>query len=169
MGSRAMSSLRRRQARPFRASARRLLRLSMCVCGAIAAIGFVVASGALAAGPRITSVAFTGNQAHPTITIRGQGLGELPSPRPSYHPLGHPLCPPKPTLPLARYGFNYGVRLYLEDFTQHWSAGRYRPSLNELDCIGVIATAFNPTHIVIHLGAAYPRLKTTTGATATSA
>jgi hypothetical protein len=132
-------------------------------------MGLAAAAGALAANPQITSVIFTGNQSHPTISIRGQGLGKRPSPNPNYHPLGHPLCPPQPTRPQVQYGLDYGTSLYIEDSGAQpvWSAGRYRPSLNELDCVGIRLTAFTPTHIVFHLGVAYPKLKNTNGAVST--
>ena len=62
-----------------------------------------------------------------------------------------------PTKPLAAYGFDYGTSLFLEDRTQQpvWSAGRYRPQLNELDCIGVIVVKFTPALVVFRLGASY--------------
>ena len=119
---------------------------------------------AIAAGPTITAVTFTGGQAHPVITIVGSGFGAQPSPNPSYHPpsLTHPLCPVKPTKPLAAYGFDYGTRLFLVDSTAHpgWAAGRYRPGLRELDCIGFLIEHYTPTKIVYRLGAAYPHVPT---------
>ncbi len=123
-------------------------------------MGLLLPAAAPAAGPKIRAVRFSGNQAHPVITITGQQLGKTPRPNPAYHPLGHPLCPPKPILPGARYGFDYGIRLYLEDSEAQpvWSAGRYRPSLNELDCIGIVLVRFTPSRVVYRLGAAYPNL-----------
>jgi hypothetical protein len=119
-----------------------------------------VCATAIGASPssatKITSVTFSGNQARPTITIHGQHLGTRPRPNPAYHPLGHPpLCPPTPTKPLAAYGFDYGTSLFLADRTQQpaWSAGRYRPQANELDCIGVIVVKFTPGVVVFRLGA----------------
>ncbi len=114
------------------------------------------------AHPRITSVTFTGSQTKPTITIRGQHLGRRPRANPAYEPIGHPpLCPPSPTKPLPAYGFDCGTSLFLEDETQEpvWSAGRYRPALNELDCVGVVVVEFTPSLVVFRLGAFYAAAK----------
>ena len=125
----------------------------------------LLSSSAIAAGPTITAVTFSGGQAHPTITIVGSGFGARPSPSPGYHPpsLSHPLCPVKPTKPLAAYGFDYGTRLFLVDSTQRpiWAAGRYRPGLPELDCIGLLIERYTPTKVVYRLGAAYPHVPST--------
>ena len=136
-----------------------LRRASVLLAGA-AAVGLLAASvgvGAGAAPATITSVTFTGSQTKPTITIHGQRLGTRPLPNPAYHPLGHPpLCPPTPTKPLAAYGFDYGTSLFLADRKQQpWSAGRYRPQANELDCIGVLVVKFTPGLVVFRLGAFY--------------
>ncbi len=120
------------------------------------------ASASPTAQPRITSVTFTGSQTKPTITIRGQHLGTRPRANPAYEPIGHPpLCPPSPTKPLPAYGFDYGTSLFLEDETQEpvWSAGRYRPALNELDCVGVVVVKFTPSRVVFRLGAFYATAK----------
>ena len=124
--------------------------------------GLALSSSAIAAGPTIMSVTFTGSRAHPVITIVGSGFGARPTPDPGYHPLSHPLCPVAPTKPLAQYGFDYGTRLFLSDSTQHpvWSAGRYRPGIGELDCIGLLIKRYSPTKIVYQLGAAYPHVAT---------
>jgi hypothetical protein len=127
------------------------------------AVGVAAAPTATAPLPaRISSVTFTGVQAKPTITIRGHGFGTRPHPSPAYQPLGHPpLCPPTPTKPPAAYGFDYGTNLFLEDRTQQpvWSAGRYRPAQNELDCVGVIVVKFSPSLVVLRLGAFYTEAK----------
>ena len=121
-----------------------------------------------AADAKITSVSFAGNEINPTITIRGTGFGVRPTPNPPYHPpaLNHPLCRARPTLPLTRYGYDYGTELFLQDSSQApaWSAGRYRPSLRELDCIGLQVSKYTPTVIVLRLGAAYPLIPGTPGA-----
>jgi hypothetical protein len=111
---------------------------------------------------RIASVAFSGGSAKPTITIRGQHLGTRPLPNPAYNPLGHPpLCPPSPTKPPSAYGYDYGMSLFIEDRSQEpvWSAGRYRPALNELDCVGVVVVKFTPGLVVLRLGAFYREAK----------
>jgi hypothetical protein len=137
------------------------MRRSVVIALAGGILWLLVSAGAEAAGPKITSVVISGTEAHPVVTITGHRLGKRPLPNPAYHPLGHPpLCPPKPTLAPARYGFDYGTRLYIQDATQQpaWSAGRYRPSVNELDCIGIVLTKFTPSRVVFRLGAAYPTL-----------
>jgi hypothetical protein len=125
---------------------------------AAAAVFAGFASSATTASPTITSVTFAGSEVKPTITIRGQHLGKRPVPDPAYVPLGHPpLCPPAPSKAPAAYGFDYGTSLFIADKTQQpvWSAGRYRPQLSELDCVGVIIIKFTPSIVVLRLGAFY--------------
>jgi hypothetical protein len=127
----------------------------LVMAGALLAASF--ATGATMA-VRISGVAFHGPERNPVITVSGIGLGLRPKPNPAYHPLGHPpLCPTPPTKPLAAYGFDYGTRLYVDDRSQTpgWSAGRYRPQLSELDCIGLLVSSYSPTKVVFRLGAAY--------------
>jgi hypothetical protein len=133
------------------------LLLAVTVVGILAVAGAAGSDAATSSEAKITSVAFSGSQARPTITIHGQQLGTRPRPNPAYHPLGHPpLCPPTPTKPLAAYGFDYGTKLFLADEKQPpWSAGRYRPQVNELDCIGVVVVKFTPGLVVFRLGAFY--------------
>jgi hypothetical protein len=134
-------------------------RPSTCASLLIAAVLLGIAASASAKTPaRITSVTFSGSEAKPTITIRGQQLGARPRPNPTYVPLGHPpLCPPAPTKPPAAYGLDFGTNLYIADNTPQpkWSAGRYRPHLPELDCVGVIILKFTPSTVVFRLGAFY--------------
>jgi len=42
------------------------------------------------------------------------------------------------------------VRLRLQ-----WSGGRYRPSVNETDCIDLVVVKFTPTEVDFHLGPFY--------------
>lgn len=51
------------------------------------------------------------------------------------------------------------MSLYIQDATSRpvWGAGRYRPTVNELDCVGVIVKKFTPSSVVFSLGAAYPK------------
>lgn len=134
-------------------------------------VAFAVASMIVAAmlatsyatgGPltaKITAVTFHGPERNPVVTVRGLRLGVRPKPSPVYHPLGHPpLCPAQPTKPLATYGLDYGSGgLFVDDRSQSpvWAAGRYRPQLSELDCIGLVVVSFSPTKVVFRLGAAY--------------
>ena len=133
---------------------------------AVAVVSVVVAtmlatSLAMAASlaPKITSVTFHGSERDPVITVRGLRLGARPKPNPVYHPLGHPpLCPTHPTKPLAAYGLDFGGGgLFVDDRSQTpvWAAGRYRPQVSELDCIGLVVSSFSPTKAVFRLGAAY--------------
>jgi hypothetical protein len=118
----------------------------------------VVSASALTT-TRITSVVFTGGEAHPVITVRGHGFGAEPRRDPGYHPPGHPLCPvKKPKGNLKRFGYDYGTSLFLQNSSGNpiWAAGRYRPALDELDCIGVIVTKYTSSKLVFKLGAAYP-------------
>ncbi|MGZ6838620.1 MAG: hypothetical protein ACXVGE_22395, partial [Blastococcus sp.] len=127
-----------------------------------ALVGLCLVGVSTAASPSISSVVITGSQAHPVITIKGSGFGSRPAPNPAYHPpaLTHRLCPAKPVEPLARYGWDFGTHLYLVDSSQHpaWAAGRYRPALGELDCIGLLLSKYTATEIVFRLGAAYPTI-----------
>lgn len=137
---------------------RRCVALLAGVLVVSAALAASVATGASLA-PRITAVKVHGAERNPVITVVGQHLGLRPAPNPTYHPLGHPpLCPTRATKPLAAYGLDYGAAgLYVEDRGQTpvWAAGRYRPQVNELDCIGLLVVSFTPTEVVLRLGAAY--------------
>lgn len=55
-------------------------------------------------------------------------------------------------------GWNYGTQLWISiTSTTHsaWSAGRYRPALNELDCIGLTIVKYTGNKVVYRLGAGY--------------
>src|SRR5262249_7185914 len=135
--------------------------MRLAACAFVLALTGVLAFDSFAATTttgraKITAVKFTGSPANPVVTVHGVNLGARPLPNPSYQPLGHPpLGPPNATRASSSYGFDYGTNLYLADSTQHpvWSAGRYRPSLNELDCIGVIVIKFTRTLVVFRLDA----------------
>ena len=140
-----------------------MIRLRLVGLAVLAAIvGLCLVGVSTAASLSISSVVISGSPAHPVITIEGSGFGSRPALNPAYHPpaLTHRLCPAKPVLPLARYGWDYGTHLYLVDSSQHpvWAAGRYRPALGELDCIGLLISKYTPTKIVFRLGAAYPTI-----------
>ncbi len=101
----------------------------------------------------ITSVTFSGTTASPTVTVRGSNLGQLPAPNPAYTPEGHPpLCPAPPS---GNQGYDYGTSYYLADTSRNWSGGRYRPELNELDCIGLVTSSFSATEVMFTFGSAY--------------
>ncbi|HEX6392753.1 MAG TPA: hypothetical protein VFZ97_04890 [Acidimicrobiales bacterium] len=105
-----------------------------------------------AAGAAITSVVFSGTTLNPTVTVSGSGLGQLPAPNPTYTPEGTNLCPLPPS---ANQGYDYGTSFYLFDTSRNWAGGRYRPNLNELDCIGLIESKFTPSQVVFTFGSAY--------------
>jgi len=136
-------------------------RTVVVVVVAIVAAAMLAASLAMGASlaPKITAVTFHGPERDPVITVHGLRLGARPTPNPVYQPLGHPpLCPTKPTKPLAAYGLDFGSGgLFVDDRSQTpvWAAGRYRPQLSELDCIGLAVSSFSPTKTVFRLGAAY--------------
>ncbi|HTW08447.1 MAG TPA: hypothetical protein VME46_13100 [Acidimicrobiales bacterium] len=113
----------------------------------------------------VSSVAFHGTPAQPMIVVTGKGFGDRPVPSPSYTPAGHSYCPAV----AGNDGLDYGTSLWLSG-PGKWSAGRYRPELNELDCIGLILVSYSTTAIVFRLGAYYqdPKLaKLTTGSSYT--
>jgi hypothetical protein len=104
------------------------------------------------AGPQITSVTFGGTVQDPSITIRGKDLGAKPAPDPATSPSNQPLCPVVIT---GNAGLDYGTSLYVNDVGTSTAAGRYRPALNELDCIGLIVTKFTETEVDLRLGGFY--------------
>ena len=106
--------------------------------------------------PSISRIYFGGKPTNPTITIDGSDLNyegnqAVPPKNPPYSPSNQTLCPVKITgIP----GWDYGTRLYFTDKSAKpvWSAGRYRPKLGELDCIGLIVTQYTSGRIEYHFG-----------------
>jgi hypothetical protein len=135
-------------------NARRLLSLLGAVC-----IFFGVGTSPAAAltdrgAGAITSVTFTGTPAKLTITIVGRGL-TIPAPSPANSPSNQPLCP---KVIQGNAGLDYGTRFYVTAFANEklkYAAGRYRPSLNELDCIGIVVLSHTSTRVQFGFGAAY--------------
>jgi hypothetical protein len=86
--------------------------------------------------PTITSVAFTGTGANPTVTITGTNFGSLPSATPAG-------C--------GATGSNYGATgLWFQDVTQgKWTAGKSG------DCIGLVVSTWTSTQIVFGFGSFY--------------
>ena len=106
--------------------------------------------------PSISRVFFGGKPTNPTITIRGSDLNyegnqAIPPRNPPYSPSNQSLCPVKI---VGAPGWDYGTRLYFTDKSAKptWSAGRYRPKLGELDCIGLIVTQYTSGQIEFHFG-----------------
>lgn len=119
----------------------------------------VVAASSLAAPPAITALSVSGSSSRPVFTVVGHGLA-VPTPNPKVSPSGQPLCPLKIS---GNAGLDYGTQFglitwdgQLQDANaQIYAAGRYRPSLNELDCIGIVVLTHTPTRITFTLGHAY--------------
>jgi hypothetical protein len=128
---------------------------------AVAASSLVIAAGAAASGhgPTITAVKVSGSPSRPVFTIKGHAL-VVPKPNPKGSPSNQPLCPLKIS---GNAGHNYGVNLFVifwdgqtnDSNDLMYSAGRYRPTLNELDCIGLIVLKHTATQITMTLGHAY--------------
>jgi len=106
--------------------------------------------------PQITRVYFGGKPTNPIITIRGVDLNyepaqPIPPKNPTSTPSNQKLCPVEIK---GTPGFDYGTRLYFVDKSAkpEWSAGRYRPKIGELDCIGLIITQYTSGQIEFHFG-----------------
>ncbi len=104
------------------------------------------------AAATIQSVTVTGTPQNPSIVVHGNNLGTEPAPNPAGSPSNQPLCP---VVIKGNAGLDYGTSLYLNDNTGNFSAGRYRPGLNELDCIGFVVTKFTATEVDFRPGNAY--------------
>jgi hypothetical protein len=100
---------------------------------------------------QITSVSFAGSPANPSVVVRGTCLGTRPAPNPARHPSGLGGCPSIS----GDNGYLYGTSLYLAVPAQGWSGGRYRPELNETDCLDLVVTKFTPTEVDFHFGPFY--------------
>ena len=144
-----------------------MLRLSLAVALVITTLAAVISAGSASVSgqaignPSIGKVIFGGTPTHPGITVTGSDLtydpyyaSSRPDPNPAYTPGNHPLCPLKLT---GEQGYDYGTRLYLVDKSAQplWSAGRYRPALNELDCIGIVLEQWTSGAIQFRLGSGY--------------
>jgi hypothetical protein len=109
-----------------------------------------------AAGGTISSVTFSGSPANPSFVIHGTKLGALPKTDPPGHPSGQNGCPAI----AGDSGYDYGTNLYLAVPAKNWSAGRYRPSVNETDCLDLVVTKFAPTRVAFHFGPFYAKYVT---------
>jgi hypothetical protein len=128
---------------------------------AVAASSLVLTAAAPAAGhgPTITAVSVGGSPTRPVFTIKGHGL-VVPTPNPQGSPSNQPLCPLKIS---GNAGHNYGTNLFVVVWDGStngnnafmYSGGRYRPTLNELDCIGLIVLKHSPTQITLTFGHGY--------------
>ena len=95
----------------------------------------------------IDHVRFDASAKDPEIVIHGRGFGHRPDadPRRGTSDLGR--CGPIP----GHTGSDYGDQLWIEDSTQHWSAG----FTGYVDCIGLIIDRYSNHEIVYHLGSLY--------------
>src|ERR1022692_1066365 len=111
------------------------------------------ADRAVSTKPVISSVTFSGSVSHPTVTIKGTNFGKQPRHDPGCHPAGQGVC--------GNYtGYDYGNSLYLADRANGhgFAAGRYRPSIPELDAISFVITKYSATEIVFHFGNWYNQI-----------
>ena len=102
----------------------------------------------------ITSVRFSGTPTRPVVTITGRALS-IPAPSPKTSPSNQTLCP---RVIKGNAGLDYGTGFWVSAFQndkQIWSAGRYRPALRELDCIGIVVLSHTATRVRFTFGAAY--------------
>jgi hypothetical protein len=131
------------------------------LCASVASGAFT--SAATPSGRRISaairSLTVTGSTARPVFTVSGTGL-TIPPPSPKTSPSGQPLCPLKIS---GNSGLDYGTRFYVivwdgqpaDSNAQLYAAGRYRPELNELDCIGIVVLKHSPTRVTFTFGHGY--------------
>lgn len=106
--------------------------------------------------PSISLIIFGGTPTNPDITVRGTDLDyqpyqPVPPKVPSSTPSNQKLCP---VAIKGIPGYDYGQKLFFVDKSAkpEWSAGRYRPALGELDCIGIIVTRYTSGEVVFHFG-----------------
>ena len=104
--------------------------------------------------PTITSVAFSGTPANPTIAVRGRGLSPLPPTNPTGSPAGHDGCPSAS----GTYGSDYGLLFNLNDLSKGWSAGTAFAKLHNTSCIGIIPTKVTSGEVDFRLGSFYTTL-----------
>jgi len=110
---------------------------------AVAISSFVLVPAASSGpSPSITAVKVSGSPSHPVFTVTGHRL-TVPKPNPKKSPSGQPLCPVQIS---GNAGLDYGNAFFVNMWdgqpqdanAQLYAAGRYRPTLNELDCIGIV-------------------------------
>jgi len=128
---------------------------------AIAGASLILVAAAPAAGnrPTITAVKVSGSPSRPVLIVKGRGL-IVPKPNPATSPSGQPLCPLHIS---GNAGLDYGNALFVifwagqpnDDNALMYAAGRYRPSLSELDCIGLVVLKHTSTQITMTLGRGY--------------
>jgi hypothetical protein len=136
-----------------------VLAVAVLLLGAIAGLGVAGAARGTARRAVVTSVVVSGSPERPVFTISGHGL-TVPARNPKAAPARQPSCPLKTT---GTVGFDFGTSFYLIAWDGQpnatnaalYSAGRYRPALNELDCIGIVVLSHTPTKVMFTFGHAY--------------
>jgi hypothetical protein len=135
------------------------LRRALVSIGVAASSLTLVTMASAARATTVTAVKVTGSSSRPVFTVTGHGLA-LPKPNPTTSPSGQPLCPLQIT---GNVGLDYGNALFVivwdgqsqDPNAQLYAAGRYRPKLSELDCIGIVVLKSTPTRLTFTLGHAY--------------
>lgn len=135
------------------------LGIALVVVALCAGLAGTALAGRASVAASITSLTVTGGPSNPTFTITGHGLA-IPSPNPKSSPSNQPLCPVSIS---GNAGLNYGTQFYMvawaaqpnDTNSQLYAAGRYRPKLNELDCIGIVVKFHSATRVTFTLGHGY--------------
>jgi hypothetical protein len=119
----------------------------------------LLAAASSGTSPSITAVKISGSPSHPVFTVTGHGL-TVPKPNPTKSPSQQPLCPLKIK---GNAGLDYGNTFFVNMWdgqplganAQLYAAGRYRPTLNELDCIGIVVLKHTSNRISFTFGRGY--------------
>jgi len=129
---------------------------ALVACAVLTPPALAGAQRSAIANPSISLIIFGGKPSNPTITVRGSDLDyEASQPIPPTNPPNSPAnqtdCP---VAIKGNPGRDYGTRLYFVDRSAkpEWSAGRYRPGIHELDCIGIIVTHYTSGEVAFHFG-----------------
>jgi hypothetical protein len=139
---------------------RRALAVALLLGVAWALAGSALATTSHTSATSVQALTVSGTPARPVFTLNGSGLS-MPQPNPTTSPSNKPpLCP---LVISGNAGLNYGTQFYLLAWTAGpadnnsfmYAAGRYRPSLSELDCIGLIVLSRTTKKVVFTLGHAY--------------
>lgn len=137
----------------------RSLRQAGVLVAGVASLLVFAATAVSAGHGSITAVRVTGGPSRPVFTVTGRGLS-VPKPSPATSPSGQPLCPLQIS---GNAGFDYGNSFFViiwdaqpaDANTQLYAAGRYRPKLNELDCVGIVVLSHTSRRITFTFGHGY--------------
>jgi hypothetical protein len=135
-------------------SGRLVIAFALLVASAALADAAIAGSGRGSASIHPLTVA--GGPSNPIFTIEGNGLS-IPKPNQSNSPSNQKLCPLNIS---GNAGLDYGTPFYIlawpaginDTNNLMNAAGRYRPSRNELDCVGIVVKSQSPTHVTLTLG-----------------